>query len=592
MSSDTVLPSSLIQPAPSVVDVPKPPRVWPAVVLVGLYWLCEPAMHWLEVAGFVAWLVIMGALAGLMLLYTLWWLTNGRIGGWDRLLGLAVAIGGGIVSALLSKKTGIAWLMLVLPWLFTVWTVWLLVARRMSAPTRRAGLVTVLLLMWGFFPLICLDGLRGDGGADWHWRWTPTAEELYNAEREQAKKDTITPSSTPLHLQPGDWPGFRGPDRDGVIRGVKIAADWKAHPPEKRWRHRVGPGWSSFAVVENRLFTQEQRGQNEAVVCLDATTGHEVWSHEDAGRFTDDQAGPGPRATPTFADGRLYTLGATGILNCLDAATGERKWSHDIAADAGAKPPIWGFSGSPLVIKDLVVVFAGGDGDKGLLAYRADSGELAWSAAAGQNSFSSPQRAILCGEEQILFVANKDLLGLDPATGKILWQQGISTKADMPRSLQPHPFDSSRVLIASQAEGTVQFELKHDNDAWTVARRWAVKSLKPSFNDFVIHDNALYGFDGNIFACVDARTGERRWKDGRYDHGQVVLLADQALLLVVSEKGQAILLAANPKEHKELGRFQAIEGKTWNHPALAGGRLYVRNGEEIACYDLNPAKAP
>jgi outer membrane protein assembly factor BamB len=593
MTSDVAL-SSSIQPAQGMVDVPDHPRVWPAIVLVGLYWLFGPALGWLEVPGFVAWLSIMGALAGLVLLFALWWLINRRIRARDRLLVLAVAIGGGVVSALLSKKAGIAWLMLVLPWVFTVWAAWLLVAWRMSAGMRRNGLMVALLLTWGFFPLIRFDGLRGDGGADLHWRWTPTAEELYIAQRAQQQGDPLSPSSSPLHLHPGDWPAFRGPDRDGVVRGEKIATDWKANPPKKLWRQRVGPGWSSFAVVGDRLFTQEQRGPNEAVVCLDATTGHEVWSHQDEARFTDDQAGIGPRATPTFADGRLYTLGATGILNCLDAATGERQWSHNIATDAGVKPPlpIWGFAGSPLVLKGVVVVFAGGESDKGLLAYRADSGELAWTAPAGNHSYTSPHRATLCGEEQILFVADHNLLSVDPVSGKVLWQQAIATKADMPRSLQPHTVGPNQVLIASQAEGTMLLEVKRDGDAWTVSRRWASKSLKPSFNDFVIHDDAIYGFDGSIFACVDARTGQRRWKDGRYDHGQVLLLADQALLLVVAENGQVILLSANPEEHRELGRFQAIEGKTWNHPVIAHGRLYVRNGEEIACYELNGGAAP
>jgi outer membrane protein assembly factor BamB len=589
MTVDAGLSLSPIQTENPVPEPVKHPRVWPAIVLVGLYWLCAPVLSWLEIPGFVLWLTLMGALAVLMLAFTIWWLANRRVRGVDRLLGLGAAIGGGIAWALLSPKVGVAWLTVVLPWLFTVWAAWLLVARWMPATTRRRGLLVVLLLVWGVATLIRYNGLRGDGRPDLNWRWTPTAEDLYNAARAQQQGDSVSLSAHPLVLQPDDWPGFRGPARDSVVRDTKIATDWQTNPPEKRWRQRVGPGWSSFAVVGDRLFTQEQRGKSEAVVCLEAARGREVWCHLDEARFSEDQAGVGPRATPTFADGRLYTLGATGILNCLDAATGQRQWTHNIAADAGVKPPlpIWGFASSPLVHKGLVVVFAGGEGDKGLLAYRADSGGLAWTAAAGNHSYSSPQRAILCGEEQILFVAEHTLLAVDPASGKVLWQQAVTTRADMPRSLQPHAVGPAQVLIASQAEGTMLLDVKRDGDAWTVSRRWAAKSLRPSFNDFVVHGDAIYGFDGSIFACIDARTGERHWKDGRYEHGQVLLLADQSLLLVVAEDGQVVLLAANPKEHQELGRFQAIEGKTWNHPVLAGGRLYVRNGEEIACYDLN-----
>jgi outer membrane protein assembly factor BamB len=587
VSSDATLALTLNQLQPAAAEPMKPPRVWPAMVLVGLYWLCYPVLVWLEIPGFVLWLTTLAALAVLLLAFTTWWLTNRRIRGRDRLWGLAVAVGGGGAWVLLSPKVSVAWFTIVLPWVFTVWAVWLLVARRMSVATRFTGLVTALLLVWGVATLIRYNGLRGNGTPDLNWRWTPTAEELTAASRAQQKGDPVSLSSSPIHLQPGDWPGFRGPDRDGVVRGEKIATDWQAKSPNKLWRQRVGPGWSSFAVVGERLFTQEQRGPDEAVVCLEAATGREVWSHLDAARFTDDQAGLGPRATPTFADGRLYTLGATGILNCLDAATGERLWWHNIALDAGGpRPPVWGYVCSPLVIRGLVVVYAGGGGDKGLLAYRADSGELAWSAAASANSFSSPQRTTLCGEEQILFAGNHDLIGLNPATGEVLWKQGISTRADMPRSLQPHTVGSTQVVIASQAEGAMLLDLKHDRDGWTVSPRWSARSLKPSFNDFVIHGDAIYGFDGGIFACIDVRTGERLWKDGRYEHGQALLLADQALLLVVAEDGQVVLLAANPDEHRELGRFQAIEGKTWNHPAIAHGRLYVRNGEEMACYEL------
>lgn len=340
-----------------------------------------------------------------------------------------------------------------------------------------------------------------------------------------------------------------------------------------------------MTVVGDRLFTQEQRDRSEAVVCLDAATGREVWVHNDDVRFSDDQAGPGPRATPTFDDGRLYTLGATGILNCLDALTGERKWSHDLVAEMGAKRPIWGFSSSPLIVQGLVVVFAEGAGEKTLLAYDARSGELAWTANAGEAGYSSPQRISVNGTEQILFLGMSGLIGVDPATGKTLWQQSLP-KGGLFRPIQPHALGKGSILFASESDGVVLLNVKRDGENWTVSRQWASRALKPSFNDLVVHDGSIYGFDGNIFCCVDAQTGKRRWKEGRFGHGQVLLLADPSLLLILSEEGEVILLKANPQEHEEIGRFKAIEGKTWNHPAIAQGRLYVRNGEEMACYQF------
>ena len=277
-------------------------------------------------------------------------------------------------------------------------------------------------------------------------------------------------------------------------------------------------------------------------------------------RFWEKVGGEGPRATPTFADGRIYALGATGILNCLDAVGGARKWSRDIAAEAGAKPPLWGFCSSPLVVDGVVVVFAGGD--KGLLAYHADSGAPAWTAAAGKISYSSPQLATHDGQQHILFWSDCGLTAHDPASGEVVWRHDAPTPG-APRSLQPHSVGEGQVLIASETDlGTAFLDVKRDGDAWTVSRRWASKRLRPWFNDFVVHEGAIYGFDGALFCCIDLRSGEERWKEGRYGHGQVVRLADSSVLLVSTEKGQVVLLEANSEEHKELGRFQAIEGKT------------------------------
>jgi outer membrane protein assembly factor BamB len=348
-------------------------------------------------------------------------------------------------------------------------------------------------------------------------------------------------------------------------------------------------------IVGNRLFTQEQLGQKEAVVCLDAGNGQTLWSHQDAARHEDVQGGAGPRATPTYADGRIYSLGATGILNCLNAETGQRKWFRDIAADAETKVPMWGFSSSPLVVGDVAVVFAGDDTgttDKTLLAYRKDTGKPAWSAQAGQRSYSSPQLAMVDGEPQLLFVSERGLLAFNPSAGAMLWEHSTPPgNPGVPRAIQPRSAGTNGILFDAGPElGTALVGVKHSDGSWIPTERWISRQLKPSFNDFVVHENGLYGFDGRIFTCIDLQTGKRLWKAGRYGSGQVLLLSDQALLLVVTDEGEAVLVTADPSEHRELGRFQAINGKTWNHPVIAHGRLYVRNAEEIACYEVTARK--
>ena len=590
MTTDTPQETGARQPEVTAAQPTMPPRVGPAVVLVGLLWISYVAVSWADVSMFVVFLARLAGCALLILLFSGWWFFNRRIGRAERLLGFGAAGLGGVVAALLSgeKANLIGWLLLSLPVVFTAWAAWLVVARRASARTRRLGLAAVLVLTWGAFTLIRTDGLWGDGGMVLHWRWTPTSENLYledlaNRARDERRRERLA-------LRPGDWPGFRGPERDGAVHGVTIMTDWDAAPPRPLWRQRIGPGWSSVAVVGDLLFTQEQRGQDEAVVCLNAGSGREVWAHTDPARFWDGQAGAGPRATPTFAGGRIYALGATGILNCLDAATGAREWSHDVAADAGARAPLWGFSSSPLVAGGLVVVFAGGD--KGLLAYHADSGKLAWTAPAGNMSYSSPQLAVFGDQEQVLFLGDRGLMAVAPASGAVLWEYAGDQALGLPRCTQPQPLGKGQVLFGSEPDrGTVLLDVTRQGKGWSAAPRWSSRQLKPSFNDFVVHRGAAFGFDGGIFCCLDVGTGKRRWKDGRYGHGQVLLLADQALLLVAAENGEVVLLAADPERHRELGRFQAIDGKTWNHPVIAHGRLYVRNAEEIACYDLGPASA-
>ena len=441
--------------------------------------------------------------------------------------------------------------------------------------------------------LLRSDGLDGDLQADLHWRWSPSAEDKFLAQ--QARRSSAATDAQPSAraewvptLQSGDWIQFRGADRDGVIRGLAIGTDWNATPPRLAWRQRVGPAWSSVIVIDGRLFTQEQRGEQEAVVCYDALTGRCLWTHGYAARFWESVSGAGPRATPTFHDGRIYALGGTGILNCLDAATGKPYWTHNIAADAGAPIPQWGFSGSPLVVDGLAIVFAGGDEGKSLLAYRAATGAPAWATSAGTTSYSSPQLATLGGKRQCLLLSDDGLTAVEPLTGAVLWKDGVSWRG-APRAVQPHVLGPTQLLVGTlDGFGTTLLDVAAEGSAWKVVRQWTSKDLKPEFPDLVVHQGHAYGFDVNIFCCLDLSTGKRSWKAGRYGRGQVMLLSEQSLLLVAAENGEVILLTANPRRQEELGRFPALDGKTWNHPVVAQHRLYIRNAEEMACYELPP----
>jgi outer membrane protein assembly factor BamB len=569
------------------------PRVWPAVLIVAAFW----AWRWyLGVSDQTLLHLFLGILAGtslLALVFLVWWSLDRRGRRRQRLVPILAFVCLGVIAGFVSRKTlgPMSLFLVAVPWVFTAWALWALVSRRFDPATRRTGLLVAIALAWGVCSLLRMNGLSGQGKMEVSWRWSQTAEDRYLAARTSVKKAQPSSSTMPVAARVEDWSEFRGPARDGVVRGVRIGTDWNANPPRLVWRDRVGPGWSSIIVVGNRLYTQEQRGEAEAVVCRDAASGQEIWAHEDPQRFAEAVSGAGPRATPTFANGRIYTMGAAGRVNCLDAATGERKWSADAANDVGMKAHIWGMSGSPLVTRGLVIVYAGGGGDNALLAYNADSGQAAWRSRAGKISYSSPQLATLGGEELVLMWSDAGLTAHDPATGTIRFDGVGVGNEKTTRCVQPRVLGASQVLLGSEGDlGVSLVDLPRDGGTWRPQPRWSFPAFRGMFNDVVVVGDYIYGLDGGGAACIGLNDGKRRWRKGRYGTGQVLLLADQSLMLILSDSGEVALVVAKPDGYQELGRFQAIEGKTWNHPTIVHGRLYVRNGEEIACYELPPAK--
>jgi outer membrane protein assembly factor BamB len=345
-------------------------------------------------------------------------------------------------------------------------------------------------------------------------------------------------------------------------------------------------------VVDGHLATQEQREAVEAVVCYDAATGNELWAHNDTERFEEDLAGAGPRGTPTFADGHIYALGAKGTLNCLAPESGEVVWSHNIVTDAGVDTsafPQWGYSVSPLVVDGLVVVFAGGTSDKSLIAYHADTGKIAWTAAGGKQSYSSPQLATLAGQKQIVMHDTEALRGYNIADGKELWSYPNGSPLSLPM-VQPHVLGPSD-LVVSITPGMARIEIKKEGDKWSANARWTSNMLKPDFSDFVVHKDFVYGLSDRIMCCLDLATGEKIWKKSRLGPGQTLLIADQNVLLMSNEKGEVFLVSVNHDGPSELCRFKAIEGKTWNGPVLVGNRVFLRNAEEMAAYEVNVQSA-
>jgi outer membrane protein assembly factor BamB len=584
-------------------------RVWPGIAAVLLQWLLR-----FVVPKFAPEAVFVGLLGSLAagLAVVLWWLFFSRAAWSERLGAIALMIAAMFATSRVvdrSIATGAQRMLfpiLAIPVLSMAFVGWAVATRRLSDRTRRATMVATILLACGLWTLVRTGGFTANFQNDLQWRWAKTPEERLLAQArerpappppaaaapavvpavvpEEAVVESVAaepapPRAVPAKEKSAEWPGFRGPRRDDVIPGVRIETDWSAHPPVKLWRRPIGPGWSSFAVRGDRLYTQEQRGPDEVVASYQMTTGEPVWSHRDAARFWESNAGPGPRSTPTLGNGRVYTFGATGIVNALDARDGTAIWSRNAASDHQTKTPDWGFASSPLLFGDLVIVAVSGQ----LAAYDASTGAPRWSGPRGGTSYSSPHLFTRDGVAQVLLLSGAGATAVAPADGHLLWQhpwRGYPI-------LQPAVTANGDVLLSvSDHSGTRRLAVAHGPGGWTAAERWTSPGLKPYFNDFVVHRGHAFGFDGSILACIDLEDGKRVWKGGRYGNGQLILLPDQDLLLVLSEEGELALVKAATDQFTEVARFPAIEGKTWNHPVLAGGTLLVRNGEEMAAFRL------
>jgi outer membrane protein assembly factor BamB len=617
----------------------QPLRLWPGVLAAVLTLLCRFVIPIVDSDAFG--FAVVGGLVGALAI-VVWWTLFSRAPWSERLGGLALMVVAVLATRPLLHKsiaTGMMGMMFVIyaipPVLTPAFVAWATASPRLSDRFRRASMVATVLLACGVWTLLRTDGIIGGAGAQLAWRWTKTPEERLLAQvGDEPKALPLAPAATEILKEqggplaagasdnnsarreppalpdapataktepvaraateiPAEWPGFRGPRRDGIIRGVRIDTDWSKSPPSQMWRRPIGPGWSSFAVRGDFLYTQEQRGEDEVVASYKVSTGEPVWRHRDAVRFWESNGGAGPRATPTLSRGRLYTFGATGIVNALDVGNGSVVWSRNAASDTGVPIPMWGFASSPLVVDDLVIVAVSG----ALAAYDLATGTPRWSRKSEGGSYSSPHLVTIDGVPQVLLLGGAGATSVAPADGTVLWQHAWPGEV----IVQPAFTADGDVLVntigMTGGAGVRRLAVAHElprpssgqASGWHVEERWTSTGLKPYFNDFVVHKGHAFGFDGSILSCIGLEDGKRTWKGGRYGNGQLVLLPDADVLLVLSEDGELALVSATPDRFKELARFPALNGKTWNHPVLIGDVLLVRNGEEMAAFRLSLA---
>jgi outer membrane protein assembly factor BamB len=577
-------PTAVIQPL-------KPWRVWIPLLLLPLMLVARFVPGLIQEPPANIWVVSAFGPVLVSLAILLWFCAVSRARWWERLLGiicivllLVAVMGLGHTSFL-----GPPFVVMTVPLTIAGFALGAIVFGRTLNKNRLWHALAVAAIFGGVCALLKTDGAWGNFQFGLAWRWKETAEDRFLATRgptQPATTQTIDDEEAKAFFDP-QWPGLRGPGVDGVEQGLRFSDDWQANPPRELWRIAVGPGWSSFAVATPFLVTQEQRGESEAVVCYEAGTGKEIWSHSEPGRFFDSLGGLGPRATPTIQDGSVYSLGANGTLLKLDAKSGAALWKIELGEIAKIQPPMWGYSSSPLVYENTVIVYAGNEREKAgtVFAFNKDNGEVVWSAPAGNKSYASVQTIDLLGTTYLALLSDLGLHLYQPDSGKVLldypWEHSGY------RALQPQVVAGDKIIIPTGiGSGTRLVQASQKDNGLQLEEVWTSLNMKPDFNDILIHKQHVYGFDNNLFGCVRLEDGKRAWKGGRYEKGQAILLADSDLIIVVSERGELVLLRATPDKLQELAKISALKSKTWNHPVVVGNRLYVRNAEEAVCYEL------
>ncbi len=418
----------------------------------------------------------------------------------------------------------------------------------------------------------------------------------------------LVPALSPATAQDDGWPQFRGPRRDGVSVAGGLPNSWPEGGPPVCWRQPVGEGFSEITVAGGRLFVLLAQDDAEFAVALDDPTGRELWRTKLGPRFI-SHFGDGPRATPVVRDGVLYALTAGGTLQALKVKDGAPLWRVDFVADFSSEVPEHGFAASPLVVGDLLLAEAGGTGGRAFVALDRKSGAVRWTAEDGRAGYASGIEVTIDGVQQAVFVRTmaNEIISFLP-TGEVHWRYAwpagpIGTPLFVPpdrifvsasedpgdlrlntRVIEETGHTMMRKFSTREVSGTLLLEIKSVDGRTNARTVWTSRFIKNHFSSSLLLEDHIYGFDRSTLQCVSAATGELLWSQRGFGRGS--LIAAGGMLYVLGESGTLALVEATPAGYREKGRFPALSGRSWTAPALAGGRLYLRNLKEMACIDL------
>ena len=382
-----------------------------------------------------------------------------------------------------------------------------------------------------------------------------------------------------------DWYQWRGPNRDGISAETGLLQEWPKSGPPQVWRiGGVGNGYSSFSSADGRLYTLGARSGNEYVIALDRATGKKVWETLNGRRYENDR-GDGPRSTPTVDGDRLYVLGGSGDLACLDSATGKKIWSINVVQKFGGVNPYWGYSESPLILGDRIIVNAGGRRASIVAVSKADGSTL-WQQHNDGAGYSSPVLMRTGSLNQVIFFTDSHTLAVDPRDGRLLWTYN---KANNGTANVATPIvRGTRVFVSSDyGTGAALLDVRAAGNLATANEVYFTREMRNHHASSVLVGDHLYGFSSSILTALKFDTGQMAWRDRSVGKGSLIF-ADNRLYLY-SEDGVVGLAEANPAGYREHGRFtlgQQSGLPTWSHPIIAGGLLIIRDQDSVYAYNV------
>ncbi len=389
----------------------------------------------------------------------------------------------------------------------------------------------------------------------------------------------------------GDWPQWGGPQRNFKVVGVKVADSWPEDGPHQIWRRGLGDGYASVISANGRLFTMYRSDEHEHVVALDAQTGRTIWQHRYEVQFVEgtnvEQFGPGPLSTPLAVDNRVFAVGVTGVLHCLDENDGAVLWKHDLISELKGTNLYRGYSASPIAYRDMVILPVGGLG-RGLVAFRIRDGSIAWKKHDFAISHASPIMIRLGDADQLVVLAEKLIAGVDPSTGRLLWQHEHPIDGGYVSSTPVWGDDGRLFFSAAYGEGSRCLMLKDENEKIVAKEIWHNNRMRVHHSNVIRVGDFAYGTSGDFaaltFAALDAKSGKLLWR--KRELGRANSVYADGMFIVLREDGTLMLATMTPKDVTVHSEVKLFDGRAWTAPSLDGNRLYIRNRKEIMAIEI------